>query len=323
MNGRRFACLSLGIMLAGTACTTTNLPLQSAPQLIVAAEQQLEAKQFDQALATLDPIVDLQCPKRLRDRRDLITAQALFGLGQPWQAFLKLEEFSALYPHSELRSRAVDIIWNAGKVLFDSDGGFLFFWSDKRAGRTVLEHLVTRHPDTQRLADALRILGDMAFENGNYELAQERYSDIINSRPDSDWRFYAQFRLAMSLVASLRGADYDLSSMEQAARDLRLFLDSKPEGPKMVEAAAQALVMVKQWQVQRHLNIADFYETLKSTAGQRYHLQLATRSEFDMAPSYEQAIERRKAFEAANPVAGAAGAGAPVEDTATPTGGRP
>ncbi|MFT4839597.1 MAG: outer membrane protein assembly factor BamD (BamD/ComL family) [Planctomycetota bacterium] len=310
-------------MLAGTACSTTNLPLQSAPQLIVVAEQQLEEQQFHQALATLDPIVDLQCPKRLRDRRDLITAQAFFGLGQPWQAFLELEEFSVLYPHSDLRSRAVDIIWNAGKVLFESDGGFLFFWSDKRAGRTVLEHLVTRHPDTQRLADALRILGDMAFENGNYELAQERYRDIIYSRPDSDWRFYAQFRLAMSLVASLRGADYDLSRMEQAAGHLREFLSSKPEGPKMVEAATQALTMVKQWQVQRHMDIADFYKTLNSIEGQRYHLQLATSSEFEQAPGYEQAVERRQAFEAANPVGGAQVATTPVVDIKNAAGGQP
>jgi outer membrane protein assembly factor BamD (BamD/ComL family) len=285
--------------------------------LITAAEQQLEVKQFDQALATLDPIVDLQCPKRLRDQRDLIAAQALFGLGQPWEAFLELEEFSMLYPHSDLRSQAVDIIWNAGKMLVESDGGFLFFWSDKRAGRVVLEHLVTRHPDTQRLADALRILGDMAFDNANYELAQERYRDIIYSRPDSDWRFYAQFRLAMSLVASLRGADYDLSRMELAVGHLREFLNSKPESPKMVEAATQALMMVKQWQIQRHLDIADFYQTLKNTEGQRYHLQLATRPAFDQVPGYEQAAERRKRFETANPTA------ATVANPAMPTGGQP
>ena len=317
MNGRRFASLSLGITLAGTACTTTSLPLQSPPQLITAAEQQLEAQQFDLVLATLDPIVDLQCPKRLRDRRDLIMAQALFGLGQPWEAFLELEEFSVLYPHSDLRSRAVDIIWNAGKMLVESDGGFLFFWSDERAGRTVLEHLVTRHPDTQRLGDALRILGDMAFDSANYELAQERYRDIIYSRPDSDWRFYAQFRLAMSLVASLRGPDYDLSRMELTVGHLREFLNSTPEGPKMVEAATEALTMIKQWQVQRHLDIADFYQTLKSTEGQRYHLQLATRPAFDQVPGYEQAIERRKMFEAANPTKAA------ITNPATPPGGRP
>jgi outer membrane protein assembly factor BamD (BamD/ComL family) len=317
MNGRRFACFSLSAMLAGTACTTTSLPLPSAPQLIAAAEQQLESEQFDQAIATLDPLIDFQCPKRLRDQRDLIKAKALLGMGQPWYAYLELEEFSLLYPHSDLRSQVVDTIWNAGKSLVDSDGGFLFFWNDKRAGRVVLEHLVTRHPDTQRLADALRILGDMAFDNANYDLAQERYRDIIYTRPDSDWRFYAQYRLAMSIVASLRGPDYDLNRMELAVGHLREFLNSKPEGPQMVEAATKALLMIKQWQVKRHLDIADFYQTLKNTEGQRYHLQLATRPAFDQVPGYEQAMERRQKFEAANPAA------ATTTSPPMPTGGHP
>jgi outer membrane protein assembly factor BamD (BamD/ComL family) len=288
-------------MLLATACTTTTEPLPTAPQVVTAAEQQVQSEQFDAAVTTLASIADQQCPKRLRDRRDLLLAQAQLGRGNPWQAFLTLEEFSILYPHSDLRGQAVDVIWNAGKTLIDSDGGFLFFWSDKRAGRTVLEHLITRHPDTQRLADALRILGDMAFDDGDYELAQERYKDIIFSRPESDWRFYAQFRLAMSLVASLRGPDYDLNRMELAAGHLREFLNSNPEGPQMVAETARALQRVKGWQVERHLSVADYYHTLHSIEGERYHLRMAASEQFAGVPGYEAALLIRNAFEERNP----------------------
>ena len=288
-------------MLLATACTTTTEPLPTAPQVVTAAEQQVQSEQFDAAVTTLASIADQQCPKRLRDRRDLLLAQAQLGRGNPWQAFLTLEEFSILYPHSDLRGQAVDVIWNAGKTLIDSDGGFLFFWSDKRAGRTVLEHLITRHPDTQRPADALRILGDMAFDDGDYELAQERYKDIIFSRPESDWRFYAQFRLAMSLVASLRGPDYDLNRMELAAGHLREFLNSNPEGPQMVAETARALQRVKGWQVERHLSVADYYHTLHSIEGERYHLRMAASEQFAGVPGYEAALLIRNAFEERNP----------------------
>ena len=287
-------------MLLATACTTTTEPLPTAPQVVTAAEQQVQSEQFDAAVTTLASIADQQCPKRLRDRRDLLLAQAQLGRGNPWQAFLTLEEFSILYPHSDLRGQAVDVIWNAGKTLIDSDGGFLFFWSDKRAGRTVLEHLITRHPDTQRLADALRILGDMAFDDGDYELAQERYKDIIFSRPESDWRFYAQFRLAMSLVASLRGPDYDLNRMELAAGHLREFLNSNPEGPQMVAETARALQRVKGWQVERHLSVADYYHTLHSIEGERYHLRMAASEQFAGVQGYEAALLIRNAFEERN-----------------------
>jgi tetratricopeptide (TPR) repeat protein len=273
----------------------------------------VQAKQYEQAIALLTPIKDLVCPKRLRDQRDLLIAQSLLELGQPWQSFLELREFSVLYPHSDLRSQSVDIIWNAGKTLTDSDGGFLFLWSDKQAGRTVLEHLVTRYPDTDRLADALRLLGDMAFENANYELAQERYRDIIHSRPDSDWRFYAQFRFAMSIVAGLRGPDYDLYRMELAVGELRAFLGTNPESPKMLAETTAALEKVLLWQMQRHLSIAEFYRTLNSRKGERYHLELATRKDFANVPGYPKAVEMLQTFEASQAKAD--------EPPATPVGG--
>ena len=189
-------------------------------------------------------------------------------------------------------------------MLINSDGGFLFFWSDKRAGRTVLEHLITRHPDTQRLADALRILGDLAFAEGDYETAQNRYKEIILDRPESEWKFHAQFRFAMSIVKSLRGPDYDLDRMEYAIRELREFLTNNPEDPQMVAAANNAIRQIKEWQVQRHLRIADFYRTLKSQNGEIYHLKLATRPEFDDVPAYQLAVQERARFEGENAAGG-------------------
>ena len=242
----------------------------------------------------------------------MVIAKAELAQGSPWDAYLTLEDFSALYPYSDLRGQAVEVIWTAGKRLVESDGGFLFFWSDARAGRTVLEHLVANYPDTQRLADALRILGDLAFADADYELAQLRYRDIIYSRPDSDWRFYAQFQYAMSIVASLRGSDYDLDRMEQAVGELRAFLSTNPENPKLLAQCNEALQKIMTWQVQRHLDVADYYQTLNSIEGIRYHLRLATREEFVGVPGYEGAVQRRDEFEAKHPSGAAA-----------PSGGRP
>jgi outer membrane protein assembly factor BamD (BamD/ComL family) len=300
MNRRHLACLVLSVLLLVPACSTTPEISPTPIQLLAAAEQQLADKEFDSAIATLAPLAERQCPKRLRDRRDLIIAKAELARENPWEAFLALEEFSTLYPHSDLRDQAIEVIWDAGETLIGSDGGFLFFWSDKRAGRTVLEHLISHFPETQRLADALRILGDQAFEDTDYELAQLRYRDIIQSRPDSHWRFYAQFRYSMSIVASLRGSDYDLNRMGQAVGELRAFLGTNPESPQMLAQCNAALLKVMTWQVQRHLDVAEYYKELNSAEGIRHHLRLATREDFVNIPGYERALKLRNEFEANN-----------------------
>lgn len=296
MVRRRPLLQALVTLSAAAACATPTGPLPNAQQLLVAAENYVAADRWNAALEQLWQIDGELCPKRLRDRRDLALARAEMGRGQPWRAFLALEKFSDLYPHSDLRTQAVELLWRIGTTLVESDGGFLFFWSDRRAGRTVLEHLVTRHPDTQRLADALRILGDMAFDDGDYELAQTRFRDIILERPESEWKFYAQFRFAMSIVASLQGPDYDLDRMEHAVRELRGFLANDPSNPQMVAETQRALALLLDWQVRRHLDIAEFYRTVGSAEGERHHLELATRDEFADVPAYRRALDARDRF---------------------------
>lgn len=304
-------------MVLAAACATRKGPLPTAPQLVAAAEAQVQAGNYDDALTTLDPVLGGRCPKRLRDRRDLARARAQFGLGKPWQSFLILEKFSDDHPLSELRPQAVELLWSVGTALIESDGGFLFFWSDRRAGRAVLEHLITRHPDTRRLADALRILGDMSFDDGDYEMAQARYREIILERPDSDWRFYANYRFAMSIVASLRGPDYDLDRMQHAVTELRSFLRTEPESPQMLAEAQRALQQILEWQVRRHLDIATFYRTLDNVEGQLYHARLATQEQFENVPGYEEAVALLQKLEAARASEAAA------EPAAGPSGGRP
>lgn len=282
--------------LFAAACATTVVPLSNAEQSLAEAEARLSADDPDGALDALAPIEGEQCPRRLGDRRDILTARAELARGELWSAYLALEKFSDLHPHSDLRQTAVEMLWQIGTGLLARDGGFLFFWSDRRAGRTVLEHLITRHPDTQRLADALRILGDMAFEDENFEIAQQRFRDIILNRPESEWYVYAQFRFAMSIVASLQGPDYDLDRTEHATRELNTFLASQPENPELLAETRRALATLREWQVERHLTIADFYRRVGNVPGQRYHLELATREEFADVPAYARAVAERDAL---------------------------
>jgi outer membrane protein assembly factor BamD (BamD/ComL family) len=282
-------------LLSLLASCASAQPVDPDPERQIShAESLINAGSYDDALTQLALLDGDVCPRRLRDRRDVAKASAWAGMGELWESFLVLEKFSDAYPHSELRSTVVEMLWEIGRALAASDRGFLFFWSDRRAGRTVLEHLITRHPDTPRLADALRVLGDMAFEDANYELAQERFRDLMRRRPESEWVKYARFRYAMSIVDSLQGPEYDLDKMNHAVRELRDFLAAGPENPELLRTAEQALARLMEWRAERHIYIAQFYRRVGNVLGQQYHLDIASGQEFEKTEAYDKARDLRR-----------------------------
>ncbi len=277
------------LLLLLAACSAVPEPVAEPEKRLAEAETLLAAGQPG---ACRDLLLDHEVeafPRRLRDRYELAVANAHFALGDHWEAFEVAERFPDRYPHSELRPQIVEMDWQLGMALAASGDGFLFFWSDRRAARTVLEHLITRHPDTPRLADALRLLGDLAFEDGSYSLAQERFRELMRKRPDSEWAVYARYRFAMSIVAGLQGPDYDLDQMEHATRELQAFLAGQPENPEFVRTSGEAMARLLEWQSERHLRIAHFYRTLANQPGHRRHLEIASSAPYQGTPANQAA----------------------------------
>ncbi len=288
------------LLLLLPACATVPVQGPAAEAAVAAAEAAVTAGDHATALVTLEPLAEEACPKRLRDRRDLTQALALLGQGETWDAWLVLEQFPDLYPYSELRPTVMQKVWEIGLALSNSDRGFLFFWSDRRASRTVFEHLVSRHPDSEHLDDALRLLGDMAFADSNHDLAQRRYRQLMLDRPESEWVAYAQYRFAMSIVQSLEGPLYDLDRMQQGERELRDYLDTRPENVEFARSAAAALLQLRSWQVERHLAVAGFYRRIDNVAGQQHHLERAADPAFAGTERHAEAIAARDALRAAS-----------------------
>lgn len=287
------------LLLATLAACATSRPATIDPEKeLAAAESQLAAGEAAACRDRLTTITSELFPRRLRDRFDLLLARAHFAIGDTWQAFEITEKFPDRHPHSELRPIVVELDWELAQTMAKSGRGFLFFWSDRRAARTVLEHLITRHPDSPRLADALRLLGDLAFEDEDFTLAQERFRDLMRKRPDSEWVVYARFRFAMSIVAGLQGADYDQNQMQHGARELQAFLDGKPENPEFVDIASKALRELLDWQATRELQIADYYRTIGNAFGERRHLELCSSGQYFGTTANQLATERLAALPA-------------------------
>lgn len=283
--------LALLVAFAASACATTTLPLDEAKPIVADGEARVAASDWEGAIAALDAIDGDACPMRLRDRRDLALARARFAIGEYFEAYEALEPFADDYPLSELRPAATAMLWDVAEALRQRDDGFLFFWSDRAGARTVLEHLVTRHPESPRVGDALKILGDMAYDDANYELAQQRYRDLLLDHPD-EWTAYARFRYAMSIVACLEGPEYDQARMAEAERELREYLAGNFENPAMNETAEATARTLVEWQLERELGIAAFYARIGNAAGELLHLERAADARFAGAPRHAEATTK-------------------------------
>lgn len=272
------------------ACSAVPLSPVEAESMIAAAEAQ-EAQGKD-----LERIARDSLPKPLRERFDFARAKALFAADSGYRAFQALEDLYRDAPRSELLPQAIALQLRIGEYLLGTGRGFLFFYSDHRAGMTVLEHLVSHHAESPELADALRLLGDQAFLAHDFELAQERYRDLLRSRPDSEWNGYARFRFAMSIVAGLKGPDYDLANMGHAERELREFVNTAPEQPEMLSQAKQALQQVVEWQATRERQLAHFYHRVGNQHGYLLHLERAGAERFAATEAGQAARNEREAL---------------------------
>jgi tetratricopeptide (TPR) repeat protein len=276
--------------VAVSACGSGPKPLPAdAEKVLTEAEAMLASGNAAASCSQLEAREKALFPRRIQDRYVLCLARSLRAIDEPWRAFETLRHFADDFPHSDLRSDVIALEWDLGRTMSRSTRGFLFFWSERTGGRTCLVHLITRYPDNPWLADALKQLADMAYEDQDWAMAEERYRDLLRRRPDSEWVPYARFRFAMSIVSSLHGAEYDLEQMQLATKELDAFLAKPPENQEFVATAAKARERLLDWQAERQLGIARFYQTVGNQPGYLRHLQLACTVPFEKTPSAGQA----------------------------------
>jgi outer membrane protein assembly factor BamD (BamD/ComL family) len=281
------------LVLSLAACASAP-PVEApvAEQIMTEVAQRLEDSDLDGAADQLFEYEETSFLEAWQPRYAVLRARIHLQQKDPWEAYLALREFADNHPHSELRNDAIALQFEAGQQLALSDGGFLFFWSDKRGARTCLEHLTTRYPNCPQFPEAMQLLGKLALEKRDYQLAEERYRELLRRFPESEWAPLARFQFAMSIYLSLRGADYDLDRMESASRELDVYLQGNPENPDYRAQAEVALETLRNWRAERHLSIAAFYQRVDNRPGEVEHLHLALASEFAGTWAADDATER-------------------------------
>lgn len=259
-------------LLEGCQTTPSRVPLDPRESLQL-AEELLAADDLDQATATLEHFGATPLDKEDQAHWYLLAGTALFRSGEAWDAYELIRDF---IENNFIQRRIPDLAeltYRIGEELATSDYSVWIFHSDRRQGAAVLATFVSLYSNNPRMADALHRLGELAFEDGNYELARERYTQI--GTYNSVWNAKANFRIAMCYFRNLEGPDYDLAEMNRAMNELRDFLAGPAENPLFRQEAAEAFSVVREWIAGKHLIIGEFYAEVENPQGARHHLQIA------------------------------------------------
>ncbi len=281
-------CAIAALFLAA-ACASGVEP-QTALEALVAAEKALAAGDSDRALDLLESVAPESFEDVDRPRYAVDLGRARFMNEDYWGAFEAVRDVPRDYPGSPFLAKAEEIEFKAGAVLAGRGGGFLFFTSDLSDARRILEHFILFYPTSSWLPDALRILGEAAYQDEDWQLAIDRFGELLQRAPEGEWSDLAAFRIAMSHYHLVAGPDYDLERLENARRELAAYLAGKRPNPDFVEEARRALDRILYWIDEKHLIIADFYLRIDKPEGARFHLEkILARPD---SPLYEAAKER-------------------------------
>ncbi len=265
------ACLALLGALAGCG-TAPPIHPASPGEALDAASALLDQNRADEARAVLRLVDRDELFTDERARFDLLWATALQRTGSSYDAFKVIRNFADEHRFSELLPRVEALHYEIGATLAQSDAGYFIFGSDKEDAAIVLREFVERYGGNSRIPDALKTLGDLAFDNERYAEARHRYEQIAEDHPASEWVPYARFRISICSFRSLVGPQYDFEQMRRSRNELRDYLATSPERPEFRKQASDCLATVEKWIRERYWINARFYRTVGSEIGERNQL---------------------------------------------------
>lgn len=234
------------------------------------AEAFLEEGKNDSALLALDYFKPGDLPSTVdRQRWYWVGGTALYRTGDRFGAYEFIREFvRQVHYYAPL----ADLLYRIGEDLAASKWSFWILVSDRIRAKTVLRDFVSHYPHDPHYCDAQYRLAEMAYEDGDYEQAKERFTKVF----ESPWKTKALFRVAMCHYRRLEGPEYDLEEMTLALKELTDFLAHKEiDNPRYRAEAEAARSKVRADMAAKQLSIAEFYRELGNGVGRRTHLDLA------------------------------------------------
>jgi outer membrane assembly lipoprotein YfiO len=190
-----------------------------------------------------------------------LKGQSLFIRKLYYQAFLAYDELLDNYPASEHYENGLRRQVEIASLFLD--GAKRKVWgfipaSARTEAIAILEKVPQRWPNSELTAQAIIMQADYFFYRARYLEAQPTYQIIIDNYRGSDLYEQALLGSAESTYAQYPGSSYDTSCLDEAIIRYNQYRGAFPK-QAAENGIAQRMETIRQRQVQKEIDVADFY----------------------------------------------------------------
>ncbi len=221
----------------------------------------------------LAEFVELDLPQQLSVNAGVRAARLYLDTDRPYKSYRLLKKLETQYPRHHGRAEAGAILLEAGLKLADDPSGW-WLWQARDDGVEVLEYLVLNYPSERRCDLAFRKLALCYAEDRKYELAIQRYEELVLSHIDSPLVVEAQAGIPHLRLLALESPEYDRKELLRARKELEAWIATQ-SGAEFEPQVKLDYADCLQRLVESDLGIARFYERIDRGWGARFHAQRA------------------------------------------------
>ena len=259
------------------------------------ALQFLNQKNWDRSIEEFDKLTETFPTSRLAAEAVYYTGVSWEGKGDPAKAADAYQKLVDKYPYS-------DRIKDAIKREFDIANQFASGGKVKMMGIAVLpgqdkavelyNHIIKNAPFGTFGDQAQFKLGDLYKSQGEYELAQKAFQQVVDEYPSSGLVPKAKYEIAnTSMLASKKG-QFDEKHAEKAIEEFNEFKSAYPANTQGL-LAEESIKQIRAEKADRGLSTASFYESRKKWKSARTYYEELVRD----YPETPAAAEARKRLE--------------------------
>lgn len=140
-------------------------------------------------------------------------------------------------------------------------------------GVDILDKVWERIPGTRLGELALKIKADYYYKNGDVELAQDEYNNLVQQYPSGRFIQIAMLRTAEAAEAAFPGIRFDDKPLVEADERYRQFLATFPAYAER-ENVPERLEGIRQQRAEKDLDIARWYERTRQPSAAEFYYRL-------------------------------------------------